>query len=63
MTEKPRCQAILLMPDSRYWKMKRGTGDIRCRYPAKEGNFCGVHQKLIPYIESIIWKENDGSGT
>lgn len=57
MNDKPRCQAILLMPDARYWKMKRGTGDIRCRYPVKEGNFCGVHKKLIPYIESIIWKE------
>lgn len=54
-----RCQALLLMPNSRSW-MKGG--DVRCKWSVKpDSNFCGVHKKLGLLIETIIWKEDHGS--
>lgn len=52
-----RCQAIKLMPRSRtHWN---GEKDFRCKWNAKEGNFCGVHQQLAEFIHSIEWREED----
>jgi len=54
--EKRRCQAILLMPESRRWA-KYGNREIRCKFAAKpESPFCGTYAKLSEYIEEIIWK-------
>lgn len=55
--EKKLCQAILLTPSNRYWAMRSPSrADLRCKFPAKSGNFCGVHAKLGNYIEEIVWK-------
>ncbi len=53
--EKERCQAILLMPESRrsYYNPNK---EIRCRFAVKNGNFCGVHAQLADVIEEIVWK-------
>lgn len=57
MEDKPRCQAILLMPKSRSWAKYCHEG-MRCKFSAKPENaFCGVHAKLGEVIHSIIWKE------
>lgn len=57
--DKPRCQAILLMPNSRSWRKRWSPADLRCKFPAKEGNFCGVHKNLADAIESIVWKDDE----
>lgn len=59
MSEKSRCQALLLMPESRHNRYNPDKS-LRCRFAVKDGNFCGVHAKLANFIESIVWRE-DGS--
>lgn len=55
---KPRCQAILLMPQSRRWAERReDSNSLRCRFSAKpDSSFCGTHEKLTEYISQIVWK-------
>lgn len=64
MDDKPRCQAYMLTPSTRYWAAKYRDADLRCKFPSKNGtNFCGVHKQIASIIEEIIWKDVDGSGT
>jgi hypothetical protein len=56
-TNKPRCQAILLMPRSREWADYIGQS-IRCKWAAKpDSPFCGVHKDLSQFIVEIVWKD------
>jgi hypothetical protein len=53
----PRCQAILLTPETRHWA-KRHELEFRCKWTAKpESPFCGVHAGLGLIISEIVWKD------